>query len=235
VDATVAKHQGRKVVGTRTSGDSGREISADTQSGGATVSSIRARPRTNETNVPEVARILREHLNSTGCTWQDPEICSNLPSREERGVDFILRDSTSRIMDCQVVRPSWEGNRLWRRITRGETVELNHDSDVAIEEIKRAIGHKERKIPPAQRGSITLVIDSIETPAFLLADAPSRFLGIYGDWAKSLGFAAIWLVGPSMDRTRLAVDRSAVVAKHSRMAGSSRVASCFTLVLTVIC
>jgi hypothetical protein len=200
VDVAVAKFQGGKAVGIRMSGDSGREISADTQSGAATVTSIRARRRTNEANVPEVARIFRDHLNSTGWTWQDPEICSNLPSREERGVDFILQDSTSR-MDCQVVRPPCKRDQQWQRTDPDKAIDTKHESNTAAEDIKSAIGLKERKIPPAQRGSITLVIDSIETPALLLGHAPSEFLRVHGGWAESLGFAAIWLVGPTCSLT----------------------------------
>ena len=108
----------------------------------------------------------------------------------------MLRDGASRL-DCQVVRPPCEGDRLWSTIARGAAVHTRHASAAAAEEIKKAIMLKEKKIPPAQRGSITLVIDSIETPAFLLGHVPDEFLRIHGGWARSLRFAAIWLVGPT--------------------------------------
>lgn len=186
-------------VAVRMTGDSGRDISADVQLDGDVESSIRARPRPNETNVPEVARIFREHLNKSVTTWQDPQISANASAKEERGVDFVLRTNDSSI-DCQVVRPALKSISFWVKIARGETVQTNQDFSEAAEELKNAIAQKE-KIPPRDRPSITLVIDSIETPGLVLQGILSEFSRSCGGWASSLGFAAIWVVGPTAELT----------------------------------
>lgn len=179
-------------------GDSGRRVLHAVRSREVVESSIEARRREGEKNVPEVARILRERLNSAGAKWQEPEICANQRSRNERGVDFILRH-TSR-MECQVVRLGCKDHKLWHRIARGETVEITGSPAVWADEVRDAIALKAGKTSPNDRESITLVIDSIETPAFLMG-VPSEFQRIHGSWAKQLRFHAIWLVGPASSLT----------------------------------
>lgn len=180
-------------------GDSGRRILHAVRSGEVVESSIEARPREGEKNVPEVARILREHLNRAGAEWHEPEICANPPSRDERGVDFILRHNTSR-MECQVTRLGCKDHKLWHRIACGETVEITGPPAAWADEVKDAIARKARNTSPKDRESLTLVIDSIETPAFLMG-VPSEFQRIHGSWAEQLGFHAIWLVGPASSLT----------------------------------
>jgi hypothetical protein len=195
----VRRHEDN-AVGVRMAGDLGRDISADLQPGGETESSIRAHPRTNEQNVPEVARIFQQHLNNEGAAWLDPEICANVSAKEERGVDFILREG-DRSMECQVVRPGYQNFKLWPRIAGGDTVQMKQVSAEAAEDLKKAIERKERKIPPRDRSCITLVIDVIETPALVLGSVPDEFRRLYGAWAKSLKFGAIWIVGPTSQLT----------------------------------
>jgi len=197
----VVKRDGDRDVGVRMTGDSGRDISADLQPSGQIASSISARPRPNEQNVPEVARIFREHLNCAGATWKEPEICARVSAKQENGIDFILRDGASSLY-CQVVRPPCEKTSLWSQIARGRTVQTTQDPAEAAEELRKAI---EKKSKLAARDSITLVIDSIETPALALKDVLREFRRSCGDWARSLGFEGIWVVGPTSDlTTRLA-------------------------------
>lgn len=68
-DLTGTQLNNGDAVAVRMTGDSGREISADIQPDGGIQSSIRAQPRPNETNVPEVARIFRERRNKEGATF----------------------------------------------------------------------------------------------------------------------------------------------------------------------
>jgi len=195
-DGVLTGQKGNVVALVRQVGDSGRDILAELVSANRIAISITAPPRHNEENVREVARILRERLNRDGGNWKEPEICAPSHPREEAGVDFILRDGAS-CLEGQVVRAPFR----WREVALGETVKESQSLSGLADQLMNAIANKTRRIPPKQRASIFLVIDAIETPAYVWPEVVEHFRRSYGGWASSLGFAGIWVVGPTFDLT----------------------------------
>jgi len=144
--------------------------------------------------------------------------------QRDTDVDALLYNTVEELA-IQVTRPDFGG--LWWAIGNGTTVATSHDVVQAADEIKSAI-EKKRLVPRtapdtqldrlrkkreqrvgkrSRRGGLVLAIDCIETPALVLnSGVAAHFNRTHGDWARKIGFSAIWLVGATATLTRQLID-----------------------------
>ena len=112
----------------------------------------------------------------------------------EQDEDFILIVNGDRI-GVQVVR-ALTCPHFWTQLARkGEVSELNLTIVEAVEALKIAIEHK-TIIPPAQRSNLILLLDAYRLPALVLGPVTNEFKNTQATWAQSLGFYAVYVVGP---------------------------------------
>ena len=66
------------------------------------------------------------------------------------------------------------------------------------EQLRDAISKKERRIPMEARRDLILALSALDSPAHAFDDVIEAFRSSYGEWASTLGFEQIWIVGPSL-------------------------------------
>src|ERR1039458_6281268 len=175
----------------RISSDFGRAISSDLSSRGYVTSSLRAKKRRNEEGDLEVGNTLVQRLNQDGANWRDL-VQVDPKNNQEAGVDCSANDGSSDLL-IQVTRASGD-QTLWRNIGPDVPVERSRTASEYAEDLYDAIVKKETK----PKSGIVLALDSIETPHVTKA-VVELFRNRHARWARSTGWKAIWLVGPSPD------------------------------------
>ena len=99
-------------------------------------------------------------------------------------------------MGVQVVRALTE-RRFWKELDRsGEMSEIVMTISEAVSALRTAIEHK-TKIPPQQRPDLILLLDAYRLPAFALGLVTDQFKREQAIWTQSLGFHAVYIVGPT--------------------------------------
>jgi hypothetical protein len=190
--ALVARQPGTEEV-LRISDDSGRAISTDLDSHRYVTLSLRANKRRNEDGDLEVCTILVQRLNRDGANWHDL-VHLKPKSNQEAGVDCRAKNG-SRVLNIQVTR-ACPDQTLWSHVDPQVPVKRSESVSRYAEELHDAIVKK--KTQP--KAGIVLALDSIETPHVVKA-VVELFRNKYAGWVRSLGYEAIWLVGPSPDIT----------------------------------
>jgi hypothetical protein len=141
----------------------------------------------NEQDADTVCGILVTALNARGQQ-------AGLKGRGEQDEDWVLVVNGTRV-GAQVVRALTDP-RFWMNLARtGEVGELQLSISEAASALKKAIEHK-AAIPPEQRTKLILVLDAYRLPALALGSVTDQFKRIYATWVQSLGFYAIYVVGP---------------------------------------
>jgi hypothetical protein len=130
-------------------------------------------------------------MNRDGSEWSklDPE-----PEGRDSNVDCRASDSRGRYLDMQVTRLSPPG--LWSQVKSNATVSVEWLPLEALNFLRQAI---EGKRNFAAKSDIHLVIDATQTPNLAFTQVADRFRSENGEWARSLGYQAIWLVGTVED------------------------------------
>jgi len=169
--------------------DDGRAISMDSGAQGQIDLSLTAKRRHNESGDSEVCRILVNRLNQDGDRWGDA-VHVKTKSRDEAGVDGRARDG-QRVLNIQVTRACADPN-LWKRVDPKNPTQRALSDSAHADELRDAIAKKSTR----PKEGIVLALDSIETPHVVLSVVES-FRKRHGEWARSLGYQAIWLVGAS--------------------------------------
>lgn len=132
------------------------------------------------------ATILVEHLNSRGATWAPP----NLYRGREIGVDAVAEDGSERLQ-IQVTTPertAWGPLANTSRLERSEP-----DVKTAVEAIRLAI---DGKTLFSELGEIVLALDATDSTQYALQTVVDAFRAQHSVWAKTIGYKAIWIVGP---------------------------------------
>jgi hypothetical protein len=154
-------------------------------------------PPRNEEDVQLVCDILREALAQVGKHW-GPFIVE--PETSDSDVDAVAEDGHGGHLRVQVTRAEQD---IWEEVARtggAETVETGEQRAAAI---WYAITKKSKNLVLTQRARLVLVVDANRTPGYLRRNVIDVFRAHYGDQATSLGYIAIWLVGPTAaDLTR---------------------------------
>ena len=159
---------------------------------GSLEQSLRGRPVQGEGDTLDVCARLVRVLNSAGGNWAEPVW-------GERDEDSVIRSVDSEEgVAVQVVR-AISDSEYWHTLgthhERSDTLAL----DQAATFLRQAVQHKVGRdgVPQRQRGTLWLVIDANRVPALAFREVVDRFEALHGSWLRTLGFAQVWLVGPS--------------------------------------
>jgi hypothetical protein len=182
-----------RAIGFRESAREGRAASADRHDDGFLSYSISGSSPQGEEDTPTACRVLVSVLNASGGNSTDPV-------RGEGVIDCpaLDRELADKRLSIQVVRAIVDQS-LWERLNQqGRAEELNVSEEQLVAQVKDAIQKKanDRAIPRAVRQSLTLAHDATRLPVLGFQDVVEEFQAQSGRWAKSLGFGAVWLLGP---------------------------------------
>jgi hypothetical protein len=163
-------------------------ISGQVSSAGDVTGRVLAAPPTGESRALPVCEILVRRLNEDGANWTSPAP----PSGLEQGFDCIARDGTAELK-IQHTQAD-ESQDLWSGLRRREPFELS-DASIShgLEAIRASI---ERKRTRASADTV-LALDASLTPWLSMERFAADFRRELGSWATQIGFAAIWVVGPT--------------------------------------
>jgi hypothetical protein len=131
-------------------------------------------------------------LNASGADWAvGMEVKHGDP--DFPAADFIAVSADGkRTLKMQHTRADHDQS-FWR-----DGASNHHDVAGQAEELRRAVERKQK----AASADITLVLDASGAMGALLEGVADSFLEQSGEWASSLGFQQIWLVGPTQSFTR---------------------------------
>lgn len=197
--AEVVKRSGGRATGIRVADDSDMRISADLMDDGSTVMELSGPVPQGEATVARVCQVLIRLLNQAGSNWSPPKNLAASHGRDEQGVDCVATDG-DRTLLIQVARAESRPG-LWRALARLKRILGRYDADELAANLHHAINKKSSRIPHAQRSKITLALDAMHTVGYSLDPAVDRFRELHGSWARSLGYAGIWVVGIDTDLT----------------------------------
>ncbi len=142
----------------------------------------------NEQDSDVVCKILVNVLNAGGLRVE-------LKGRGEQDEDFVLIVNGA-LMGVQVVRALTEPH-FWTELARsGDISNMVMTISEAVSALRTAIEHK-TKIPQQQRTELILLLDAYRLPALALGPVTDQFKREQAIWAQSLGFHAVYIVGPT--------------------------------------
>lgn len=182
-----------RAIGFRESAREGRVTSADRNDDGSFSYSILGSSPQGEEDSLAACRVLVSVLNAAGGNWTNP-----VPGEGVVDCEAVDSNLPGRKLSIQVTRAIADQS-LWKQLNqRGSFEELNVSKEQFVAQMKNAIENKatERKIPRAVRQSLTLALDAIRLPVLGFEDIVEEFQSRFGKWTESLGFKAVWLVGP---------------------------------------
>jgi len=169
----------------------GRTASAELLEDGTIRSVLTGVPPQGEDDTMFAARLLVNVLNQRGGRWGTPTFGTGAVDAQ---VAEIVPSGAS--LSIQVVRVE-VAQDLWMQLHRAQRVERGQAAATMSETVRNAITHKAHSLPSiSERRGITLAIDANRLPAYVFDDVISRFLADHETWASTLGFDAIWIVGP---------------------------------------
>ncbi|MCU7843306.1 MAG: hypothetical protein KZQ93_05655 [Candidatus Thiodiazotropha sp. (ex Monitilora ramsayi)] len=150
-------------------------------------------PPRNEEGALAASALLVKKLNDEGGNWTDPEV-------GEDDVDFVAndRDDNNVLLRMQVVRAS-NDESMWRKLAEDGIANKHFDTQSAADELFGVIQKKSEKYPVEQKRLLTLVIDAHHTPTHTFNDVHDEFESRYFEACKKFEFAAIWVVGTSLE------------------------------------
>lgn len=149
-------------------------------------------PRRGERDSIKVCSILIERLNSDGASWGTPK----QPEGLEEGVDGVahdVRDPSTKPLRIQVTR-SLARTKYWAELDRSKQlgVQRTGSEENLATDLFNAIQRKKN-----HRKDVVLALNAIFTPGHAFVPVVTVFHSRYLRAVQSLGFEAIWIVGPT--------------------------------------
>lgn len=140
-----------------------------------------------EADTLETCRRLVRALNAQGATWSSPRA-------GDADVDAVSKGERDELLQVQVVRVPADQD-YWRQLSKTASAERTTSITEAADSLFAAIDAKAR-IPPQQRPALTLVLDANRAPALTFQLVVAEFHARHRSQSASLGFAAIYVIGP---------------------------------------
>lgn len=142
-----------------------------------------------EENTLYVCRRLIEALRERGEEWGEP-----VEGRDEP-VDCECSNPRGDKLQIQVVRAA--GESFWEELSKARQIgQRGITPEELASALREPIAKKARKLGPNERANLILALDATRTPASALTSVVEEFRGAHGAWCASLGFSAVWVVGP---------------------------------------
>ena len=148
-------------------------------------------PPRGEDESEDVVRILLDRFHSKGEIWK-------LGGRGIGDDDLLVtRISPPSIhLSVQVVR-ALTFKAFWENLARKNRISgMKLSIPDASSALRASIEHK-GQIPPGHRSQMILALDAYRLPALALGAVADHFRRAEGSWAATLGFYAIYVVGPT--------------------------------------
>ena len=98
--------------------------------------------------------------------------------------------------DVQITR-SIHDKRIWQDVNLSGTATFAQSAHDATGQLRAAIDKKKEM----GRQELILVLDATETPGQVMTQVVENFRRAHSTWTRSLGFKAVWLVGPTAELT----------------------------------
>ncbi len=140
-------------------------------------------------------KLLVDRFNSLGGDWDAPSsLDGNLVDCQAKH-----RSDPGRVLQVQVVRAIMDQG-FWRTLnTQGATQQSDVEASALASALEKTIKTKATRIATSALAGLTLVLDATLVPVVAFDHVIEEFLRQHGVWAGSLGFEAVWVVGPLPD------------------------------------
>jgi hypothetical protein len=187
-----------EAIGFTESERQGRASSAATAEDGSVSFTLTGTSPTGEEDTLQACRILLAALKRHGEEWVGLR-------RGDGLADCIAQrpDGSEGALEIQVVR-AIPDQTLWKGLAQSRRLEqASVQRDDLVRQLRAAVGLKsgDEKIPPPSRGSLVLALDANRLPAVALPAVVRDYRAAHGPWTRSLGFQAVWVVGPDASLT----------------------------------
>jgi len=185
--------EGDAVVGFSESQRQGRAAHGSVTAAGAVDHGFTGPTPTNETGTLDACQRLVRQLNADGGQWVLPIALSEaLPH-----VDCRVESAGGEHLDIQAVRAMTDAT-YWHEVGRQGGREVAGEAlEDGANALRRSIELKQNKVPAEARAGLVLALDANDTPALAFDAVVAAFRVAHGEWAASVGFRVIWLVGPN--------------------------------------
>jgi hypothetical protein len=185
-----------QTVGFSESERDGISTSADDQGGCVTTTVVGGSPK-GEADRLRVSRTLIQKMNQLGESWNDP---IEWPEQHSHIDCFATKaNDENETLYIQVVRPIDEP--WWRELAKAKTNTASGTPEEWAGIILQVAEKKRDRNSPEQRARLILAIDANRLAALTFASVAKSIREKHGDAFASMGFRAIWLVGPSASMT----------------------------------
>lgn len=153
---------------------------------------LKGRPVQGEDDTDATCRRLVSAMNAAGAEWEEPsegDADEDCVSANRSGGDRLRIQAVRAVAD-----PAF-----WRGLARHGELSEKILAEAAAGRLKEAIEHKTGStgIPPKGRSGLVLALDAGRVPALAFEEVATRFTDLHGEWATSLGFKQVWVVGPN--------------------------------------
>lgn len=181
-----------EAIGFSESQRDGRISGASIESDGTLRVTVQGTSPQGEQDTQAACRVLLQRLNSEGVVYSDVQLGTG-------DVDCVLVAASggAENYDVQVVR-ALVSPRFWQNLGATGSVQKDMSAPDAVTEIEKSIALKanDAKIPRPSRAALVLALDATRLPGLGFDAIVREFRLARGEWAASLGFKAIWLIGP---------------------------------------
>lgn len=187
-----------KAIGYSESERDGRAASADQHEDGSVSFELTGSSPQGEEDTLQVCRMLVDKLNVAGDNWGQPVLGEALADCR-----VVHQQYKGMVLEIQVVRAITD-QTIWKELNEHKHLQQSGvTKDELAEHIRYAIESKtnQRRIPRLSRADLTLALDANRLPALGFDEVVDVFRSKHGTWCQTLGFAGIWLVGPSTSLT----------------------------------
>jgi hypothetical protein len=194
--------------GFRAVDDDRTSISVDADVQGMNVSAIKAPPRHGEEGNDKVCAVLMAKLNKDGGCWVECECCSDAKTMDP-DADCMLYGMTKAemlkllpvkrrnvpVQKVQLTR-AIRDQVIWQEIDSGDTASFVLSAQAAANRLRDAIEAKKRSAK-----GVILALDGTDALWQVKKAVVDEFRHMHGNWAQSLGFDSIWVVGRTAELT----------------------------------
>jgi hypothetical protein len=187
-----------KAIGYSESIWQGRASSAEWTLSGTLNYQIQGTPPQGEEDTLSACRILVQKWNEDGSKWAEP-----IAGQDEVDCQSESTVDPHEYAQIQVVQAISEPDffKELAQSTSGCVRRENVGPDRIADSLKIAIRNKSEKYSKSCKAKLCLALNATRLPGLAFDDIVGYFRKHYSQWASSLGFASIWLVGPSIRLT----------------------------------
>jgi hypothetical protein len=181
-----------EAIGFSESQRDGRITGASIEADGALRVSVQGTSPQGEEDTRAACRVLLERLNNEVAVYSDVQ-----PGTGDVDCVLVAVSGVANNCNVQVVR-ALVTPPFWQKLCATGSVRKNMSVPDAVAEIEKSIALKANdvKIPPRSRATLVLALDATRLPGLGFDAIVREFRLAKGTWAASVGFKAVWLIGP---------------------------------------